>query len=1442
MNFKKTVLFLFALVVSLATFAQTNLTSGKTVVPLGGLKTYTSDDGNTSYTIDETSLQKITADVNTDNVFLFPENGALNTEANRAIGIQGFYIDLGESKSIGSIKSTWEGADCGAYIYVTDTEPAADGSLTGETLIAEFNNAQASAKDAIAEVENSGRYIVFVPTEATNFAWGVKIRTFAAFEKEASVLTTLLVTPAVVKVGEPTEMTFTPQDQIGMTLTGASYTATNATLEGNILTATAAGDVVITATLNEVSVNKTIQAITVSAPTTNPTEPTDLPANVIAIYSAKYNKGISESNPAWGIGGGAPNPLYNSLEEVEIADGHKVVHVNGAGFNSRTAGSVGITNDYTAIHVAVYPFTATECKIFGDNQYGNAITATGLVPGQWNYVEVANDKNFPNYVLIEMVGETEFYLDHFYFAKPALDDDEAPVMEAPVVKATSAASVTLTLKATDNKCPQITFVVTDKATSNTYTTKAASGVATDFVVSPLASSTDYTFSVIAKDDNENASEAQEVSASTGSFTAAPTPTQDAADVVSLYSDAYTPATTYYYGSWGQSTAVEEQSIDGDNILALTNFNYLGFEFGTQLDLNGMEKLHVDVFPLEPMEFGITPIMTGGVTEKSTKVGTLVPGQWNSFDLKLSDFGFDLENYKAFQLKIDQGTGNELYVDNIYFWKGESGDDPIIDNPTSGEGSYTIPSGENAGKELKYTWEFTQNAMDVTVTFACTNKDEIIGIVDGYVFADGTEIHGEGTPDFTLSYTWTNCTEGQVLTAAHKWMFAAGDFITPNFTYTVKAGSTKTITAITVTAENTSIEEGKTTQLTVTDQDGESVAANKLTFSSNNGAAATVDANGVVTAVAVGTATITAELKDNAEINNTVEITVTEVATSGSDSYTIPSGENEGKELKYTWEFTQNAMDVTVTFDCTNKDEIIGIVDGYVFADGTEIHGEGDPDFTLSYTWKNCTEGQVLTAAHKWMFAAGDFMTPEYTYTVKPIVIPIPEEPTADEENVLVVYSAKYGKEEITTSSPAWGGYKDATGEDLYTSYDYIELKGEGDATHKIVHVVGTGINSRTKDDAPATGYNKFHAAIYPTTATSGVIFKDNGYDSRITIDGLVPGQWNYIEKSVEFDNAYVTIALDGETEFYADHIYYEKVADTQAPVISETSVVPGFTTAVVTAMATDDNEGTISFTFTLGETVKEATAASGDYAEVIFDELELGKEYTVTIIAKDAAENISESKTEIFTTNTLPAIPAAEAPTAAADYVQGIYTDAYNTPAGVQFMNWHGVDVVAEEIAASDNDADKIFRIFTNKGFGYYGMQLDKGYDLSTFDYIHVDIWSNTVASIGFSPINQATEPHTAKKELTLIEGWNQFDIYISDYSGMDVTMVDQLEFFDAPADIVIAIDNIFFVSNDVITSINAVDNSQTTLNGTYFDLQGRKVTTPQKGIYILNGKKLIVK
>ena len=217
---------------------------------------------------------------------------------------------------------------------------------------------------------------------------------------------------------------------------------------------------------------------------------------------------------------------------------------------------------------------------------------------------------------------------------------------------------------------KITYVITDQNNA-VYTVQGNSGEEITFAIGDLAFNTEYTFSIVAKDDNENASAAQTVTATTTALVAAPVSTQKADEVVALYSDAYEAATTWYAGGWGQSTVQSEVTVGEDNILKFTSFNYFGFDgFANQLDLSDMNYLHIDILPMQAMSFGITPILVGPL-ENSTLVGDLTVGEWNSIDLPLTQFELDFTN-KAFQLKIDRGTGVDvIYVDNIYFWKGDT---------------------------------------------------------------------------------------------------------------------------------------------------------------------------------------------------------------------------------------------------------------------------------------------------------------------------------------------------------------------------------------------------------------------------------------------------------------------------------------------------------------------------------------------------------------------------------------------------------------------------------------------------------------------------------------------------------------------------------------------------------------------------------------------------
>ena len=164
-------------------------------------------------------------------------------------------------------------------------------------------------------------------------------------------------------------------------------------------------------------------------------------------------------------------------------------------------------------------------------------------------------------------------------------------------------------------------------------------------------------------------------------TNAPTPTNDATNVVSIYSDSYTNVATNYNPGWGQSGAVNTTynptGTGTDLVMAYTNFNYQGTEMTTQ-NLSAMEFLHVDIWcnanPTSSI-VQLSPVNNGtGVGEVLVTINH-TQGSWYSVDIPKSDFpGMTWDS--VFQLKFAaNGTGSsvpvDIYLDNIYFWKNPS---------------------------------------------------------------------------------------------------------------------------------------------------------------------------------------------------------------------------------------------------------------------------------------------------------------------------------------------------------------------------------------------------------------------------------------------------------------------------------------------------------------------------------------------------------------------------------------------------------------------------------------------------------------------------------------------------------------------------------------------------------------------------------------------------
>ena len=145
--------------------------------------------------------------------------------------------------------------------------------------------------------------------------------------------------------------------------------------------------------------------------------------------------------------------------------------------------------------------------------------------------------------------------------------------------------------------------------------------------------------------------------------AAPTPTEPEANVISLFSDAYTDiAGIDYNPNWGQATVVTQVSIAGNNTLKYEGLNYQGTDFtGNAQDVSGMTSLHVDFWTADSTALNVSLISSGPV--ETAFALTVTPFTWVSVDVPLTAFaGVDLTD--IIQLKFD-GNGT-IFLDNLYF--------------------------------------------------------------------------------------------------------------------------------------------------------------------------------------------------------------------------------------------------------------------------------------------------------------------------------------------------------------------------------------------------------------------------------------------------------------------------------------------------------------------------------------------------------------------------------------------------------------------------------------------------------------------------------------------------------------------------------------------------------------------------------------------------------
>jgi beta-glucanase (GH16 family) len=181
------------------------------------------------------------------------------------------------------------------------------------------------------------------------------------------------------------------------------------------------------------------------------------------------------------------------------------------------------------------------------------------------------------------------------------------------------------------------------------------------------------------------------------------PTRDAANVVSLFSDAYTDVTVDTWKTDWSITAFADVDIAGNATKEYTSLNFVGIEtVAEQVDTTGMTHLHVDMWTpnaesleIKLVDFGANAAYDGPGAGDDTEgsvfldaesTPALAQGTWVSLDIPLADFEAAglTDRANIAQLIFAAAPSNEvtLYIDNVYFYTAGDGGTGGGDAPTA----------------------------------------------------------------------------------------------------------------------------------------------------------------------------------------------------------------------------------------------------------------------------------------------------------------------------------------------------------------------------------------------------------------------------------------------------------------------------------------------------------------------------------------------------------------------------------------------------------------------------------------------------------------------------------------------------------------------------------------------------------------------------------------
>jgi hypothetical protein len=496
----------------------------------------------------------------------------------------------------------------------------------------------------------------------------------------------------------------------------------------------------------------------VAQPTMAPTAPTKAAADVVSVLSGTYTALSSNFTPAvpaaalnfypdWGQG--------TTFMEFPIS-GNAIKKYGALDYQGIDFGGSINASSMTNLHWDIWTAVATTLRISlisgggGGERYVTYVTSVG-----WNSFDVpltdytsqtgfsvANliQFKFEEFPMAYRAGTKSVYLYNLYFWKPA----NVPALTGFSVPAKLTTDAPFTLTAPTSPSSGAFTYMSSNTTVATISgsTVTIVGAGTSIITANQAAAGAYA---------AGSTSATLVVTSPGPQTAAPTPTKLAANVTSMFSNAYTNVAIDTWSTSWDVADVEDVTIVGNATKKYTNHTFSGIEFTGANKINATTRTHIhmdvwtadaagtDGFKVKLVDFGANGVYDGGGDDAVSIELPFSPtaSGWFAVDAPLSSFTGLTTRANLAQMILVTAAGKTFWLDNVYLYS----------TPIPVELTYFKAKAANNTSVL--TWQTASESNNQGFTIERSN--------DGATYAAIGNVKGNGTTSAVQNYTFTDNT-------------------------------------------------------------------------------------------------------------------------------------------------------------------------------------------------------------------------------------------------------------------------------------------------------------------------------------------------------------------------------------------------------------------------------------------------------------------------------------------------------------------------------------------------------------------------------------------------------------------------------------------------------------------------------------------------------------